>query len=189
MDVGGVGGGGSVGVGGVGVSVGGVGATAVGDPAGCASVAVGTTGVDGRAARSGASVTITVDSRGGDAGRVNHHAAAPATTRATATRTPRPPPFASTWWGASGGGAVSAAARVFIGVSFVSLPHSGQWNRSPRWDAGIGAMAPHHGQSKVRWPDVWGASGGGAVGGRSLVFVAVSFVLFLHSGHGKCSPR
>lgn len=66
---------------------------------------------------------------------------------------------------------MSAAERVFVGVSLVSLPHSGQWNRSPRCDAGIGAMAPHHGQSNVRWPEVWGASGGGAVGGRLLVFL------------------
>lgn len=50
-------------------------------------------------------------------------------------------------------------------------------------------MAPHHGQSKVRCPDVWGASGGGAVGGRLLVFFDVSLVAWWHSGQGKCSPR
>src|SRR5262249_15489023 len=98
-------------------------------------------------------------------------------------------PFLGSTCGASGGGAVSSPRRVFVAVSFVSLPHSGQWKRSPMCDAATGEIAPHQGQSNVRSPDRCGASGGAAVRGRSLVLCAVSFVAFLHSGQGKCSPR
>src|SRR5262245_20949020 len=58
--------------------------------------------------------------------------------------------------GASGGATVAPPAFVFFSVSFVDFLHSGHAKCSPRWSAGTGVIAPHHGQSNVLFDVVAG---------------------------------